>query len=412
MKPLKPVIFLVDMQSFYANIEKSLRPELRHRPVVVSGDPERRTGVILAACPLAKSYGIQNADTLREAQERCPEVAVVRPRMGLYLQISLRITEILERFSDQVEPYSIDEQFVSIHGSEKLFGSPRQIAGKIQAVIRNELNLYARVGIGPNKVLSKMACDNFAKKNRDGIFRLDHKNMKTDLWPLPVEKMFGVGKRMGDHLRKMGIRTIGDLAQFPLERLQKRWGVNGHVLWMTANGQDLSPVTPHTFERQKAIGHHITLPRDYRTAGEIRVVLLELCEEVCSRARHHQLLGQTVSVGCRGANYQLPTGFHRQLKMPEATNQTMEIFQYAWQLFLQFWDGLPVRSLGVSLSQLTPDRHIQLNLFEDRGKKAQLGYIMDEIKDRFGPTAILRAVSLTCAGQALNRARKIGGHYR
>lgn len=124
--------------------------------------------------------------------------------------------------------------------------------------------------------------------------------MKTDLWPLPVQNMFGVGKRMGHHLNKMGIRTIGDLARFPLKRLQKRWGIPGQVLWMTANGHDLSPVSPDTFEHQKAIGHQMTLPRDYRTAEEIRVVLLELCEEVCRRTRCHHLLGQTVSVGCRG----------------------------------------------------------------------------------------------------------------
>jgi DNA polymerase-4 len=304
---MESVVFLVDMQSFYASIEKALRPELKDRPVVVAGDPERRSGVILAACPLAKSYGIQNAITLREANERCPHLVVVRPRMGLYLKTSLRITEILERFSDLVEPYSIDEQFVSIHGSEKLFGDSITIAQKIRDAIRVELGLSARIGIGPNKVLSKMACDHFAKKNKTGIFTLTHDNMKEHLWPLPVENLFGVGKRMGRHLRKMGIRTIGELAQFPLDRLKKRWGVNGHVLWMTANGLDLSPVTPHTFHSQKAIGHHMTLPRDYRTAEEIRVVLLELCEEVCRRTRRHRLLGQTVSVGCRGADFHFPS---------------------------------------------------------------------------------------------------------
>lgn len=409
---MEPVIFLIDMQSFYASIEKVLRPELAERPVVVSGDPERRNGVVLAACPLAKSYGIQNAETLREAEKHCPHLAVVRPRMGLYLKTSLRITEILEQFSDQVEPYSIDEQFISIHGSEKLFGEPLVIARKIQDTIRSQLNLHARIGIGPNKVLSKMACDNFAKKNESGIFELNHDNMKIHLWPLPVEKLFGVGRRMGQHLRKMGIRTIGDLARFPLERLQKRWGISGHVLWMTANGMDLSPVTPHTFQKQKAIGHHMTLPRDYRTAEEIQVVLLELCEEVCRRARRHHQMGWTVNVGCRGADFNHPTGFHRQMKMPDPTNQAQELFHYAWQLFERFWDEQPIRSLGVSLSQLCSDQAIQLSLFEERDKRIALGYAMDRIKERFGSTAIMRATSLTYVGQARERARKIGGHYK
>lgn len=409
---MESTVFLIDMQSFYASVEKALRPKLRDRPLVVSGDPERRSGVILAACPLAKSYGIKNAITLREAEERCPDLVVVRPRMELYLQTSLRITEILDQFSDLVEPYSIDEQFISIKGCETLFGSPLQMAYKIQQTIATRLNLSARIGIGPNKVLSKMACDNFAKKNKQGLFELNKDNLETALWPLPVEKMFGVGRRMGRHLRHMGISTIGDLARCPLSRLQKRWGVNGQVLWMTANGIDLSPVDPHTFEKQKAIGHQMTLPRDYGTEEEIRVVLLELCEEVCRRTRQQRQAGLTISVGCRGADFDIPTGFHRQYTMPEATNHTMTVFHYAWKLFSRFWDGGPIRSLGVSLGNLVDDRCVQLSLFENNDKKHRLGYVMDAIHRRFGPTAILRAASLTRAGQARERAQKIGGHYR
>ncbi|TCS95103.1 DNA polymerase IV [Hazenella coriacea] len=410
---MEPVIFLVDMQSFYASVEKALRPELKERPLVVSGDPERRHGVVLAACPIAKSYGIKNAETLWEAQKSCPQLVVVRPRMKLYLNMSLRITEILEQFSDQVEPYSIDEQFIAVHGSQQLFGKPEEIAVKIQKEIQQQIKVYARVGIGPNKVLAKMACDHFAKKNESGIFWLTHENMEEYLWPLPIGKLFGVGSRMNRHLQRIGIRTIGELAQFPLERLKKRWGINGHVLWMTANGIDSSPVTKQTFQQQKAVGHHMTLPRDYRTEEEIQVVLLELCEEVCRRTRHHHLMGQTIHVGCRSANFDRPTGFYRQMKLPEPTNQTMVIFKYAWQLFRKFWDEQPIRSLGISLSQLQQDDTIQLNLFNPhQEKQVKLGYVMDEIKERFGTTAILRASSLTSAGQAVERSRKIGGHYK
>jgi nucleotidyltransferase/DNA polymerase involved in DNA repair len=355
---------------------------------------------------------VENAVPLWQAQERCPGLEVVRPRMSLYLKASLRITEILEQFSDQVEPYSIDEQFVSVKGSEKLFGPPEEIARKMQAAIRAQLGVHARIGIGPNKVLSKMACDHFAKKNETGIFRLTHETIREHLWPLPVEKLFGVGERMGRHLRHMGIRTIGDLARFPLHRLQKRWGINGHVLWMSANGIDFSPVAPDTLQSQKAIGHHMTLPRDYRTAEEIRVVLLELCEEVCRRARENGLMGQTVHVGCRGARFDLPTGFHRQAKLPDPTHETSVVFRFAWHLFTRFWDEQPIRSLGVTLSGLRRDDTVQLSLFDDLEKERKLGQTIDEIKRRFGSAAILRASSLLPAGQALDRAQKIGGHYR
>lgn len=406
------MILLVDMQSFYASVEKSLRPELRNLPVVISGDPERRSGVVLAACPIAKSYGIRNAATLWEAQQACPEVVVVRPRMELYLKTSLYLTQLLERFSDRVEPYSIDEQFIDVRGSERLFGKPVEIAQKIQKTIGEELNIYARVGIGSNKVLAKMACDNFAKKNKTGIYQLDEQNIKIDLWKQPIGNMFGVGSRMRRHLERMGIRTIGDLAQYPVERLKKRWGINGQVLWMTANGIDHSPVTRNSFVRRKGIGHHMTLPRDYQTAEEIQIVMLELCEEVCRRARRHHLMGRTISVGVRGAIYHAPTGFHRQTTLPDPTYDTRTVFHHAWQLFLTHWDEQPIRSLGIHLGQLEADQYVQLDLFEDREKQIRLGTAMDQIKERFGSTSILWASSLHPASQVQERSRKIGGHYR
>lgn len=406
------MILLVDMQSFYASVEKAEHPAWAGRPLVVSGDPERRNGVVLAACPLAKQYGIKNAISLWEAKKAHPDIIVVKPRMERYLQVSLQITTILERFTDLVEPYSIDEQFLDVTGSERLFGTPVEISQKIQLAILEETGVYARVGIGPNKVLAKMACDNFAKKQPRGIFCLDQTNLSTYLWPLAVEKCFGVGRRMGRHLRRIGITTIGELAQYPVEKLQRRWGIQGHTLSMTANGIDLSSVHSTAITKHKAIGHHITLPRDYQTAAEIEVVLLELCEEVCRRVRRHHLAGETVHVSCRSADFDHPSGFSRQSSFGYARNETMPVFQLAKQLFYQHWNREPIRSLGVSLSQLSPDNPVQLDLFADRHKQRKLGYVVDQLKERFGDTAILHAASLTTAGQAVDRAAKIGGHMR
>ena len=406
------VIFLVDMQSFYASVEKAERPELKEKPVVVSGDPERRNGIILAACPIAKKYGVKTAEALWQALQKCPQAVVIQPRMQHYLDVSLNITEILERFTDLVEPYSVDEQFMDVTGSQRLFGDPITIAEKVQLAIQKETGIYARIGIGPNKLLAKVACDNFAKQNDTGIFWLTKENMRTYMWPLPVGNLFGIGSRMKQHLFFMGIHTIGGLANCPLDKLKKRWGINGHVLWMSANGIDYSPVKPETFHTQKAIGHHMTLPRDYRKQANIKVVLLELCEEVCRRARQHHVMGHTVSVSVRGADFDSPTGFHRQKKMAYPTNNTVDMFKVAWELFLTFWDHEPVRSLGVSLSQLCSDRIFQLNLFENVEQRLRIGYVMDEIKERFGSTAIIRASSLTEAGQAFERAKKLGGHYK
>ncbi|SFL55646.1 DNA polymerase IV [Salibacterium qingdaonense] len=406
------IIFLIDMQSFYAAVEKTENSDLDGKPVVVSGDPDRRNGVILAACPLAKQAGVVNAERLWEAQEKCPEAVVIRPRMQRYIDVSMQITTILERFTDVVECFSIDEQFIDISRTKHLFGDPMSVARKVQAAIMEEIGLCARIGIGANKVLAKMACDHFAKKNREGIFWLKKEKVQTDMWSSPIHNMFGVGSRMEKHFRNMGIRTIGQLAACPVDILKKNFGINGQVLWMTANGIDYSPVSTESFQGQEAIGHAMTLPRDYASESDIKVVLLELCEEVGFRTRNSHLMGITISVSIVGADFNFPTGFHRQTKSPEPTNSTMDLYHIASELLLKYWNRNPIRKIGVTLSQLSPDDMWQLNLFADREKKLNIGYTMDDIKNRFGSTAVVRASSLTSAGQALERSQKIGGHYQ
>jgi DNA polymerase-4 len=324
----------------------------------------------------------------------------------------MQITDILERFTDMVEPYSCDEQFMDVTGSQALFGTPWEIARKVQKAIGDELDIYARVGIGSTKVLAKICCDNFAKKNTNGIYELTQEKIKTEMWKLPVGAMFRVGDRMEEHLQRMGIRTIGHLANSSLDMLKRRWGVNGHLIWMTANGIDYSPVVSDSQSVQKAIGHGMTLPKDYSSPKDIRTVLLELCEEVCYRARSNNVMGYTVSVGANGANFNYPTGFHRQTTLHNPTNNTIDVFRAAWNLFSCFWDRNPIRRIGISISNLCNDKELQLNLFEDRNRKRAIGYTMDSIKNRFGKTAIMRAVSLTDAGQAIDRSMKIGGHYK
>ncbi|WP_088105601.1 DNA polymerase IV [Halalkalibacter urbisdiaboli] len=407
------VVFLVDMESFYASIEKAKHPEYQTRPLVVSGDPKRRSGVILAACPLAKKRGVKNAERLWEAQQKCPEAVVVRPRMQDYIDVSVQITEILERYTDMVEPFSIDEQFMDVTHSQALFGSPLEIAQKIQREIYFETRVRARIGIGENKVLAKMACDNFSKKNSSGIYWLKKEELADTLWRLPIDKMFGIGSKMTQHFRNRGIRTIGHIAALSAEYFIKRWGINGHVLWMTANGIDYSPVTTASHDKQKAIGHGMTLPRDYAAYAEIKVVLLELCEEVCRRARNSRVMGQTISVSVSGASYDFPTGFHRQTTLAEPSNISLDIFHAVEGLFLQFWNQQPVRRLAVSITKLSPDNELQLSLFEtDKEKKFDLGYVMDEINNKYGTTSIVRASSLVKAGQVFERSKKIGGHYK
>lgn len=409
----KRTVFLVDMQSFYASVEKASDPSLKNKPIVVAGDPERRSGIILAACPIAKQWGVETAEALWEAEQKCPHLTVIRPHMQKYIDASIHITTIMESFSDLVEPYSIDEQFIDMTPTLHLFEhDPLHAAQLLQQKIWQEAGVYARIGIGYNKVVAKMACDNFAKKNKDGVFRLLPHTLETHLWPLPVGKLFGVGRRMRTHFERMGIRTIGQLAQYRVESLEKRWGINGRVLWLTANGIDPSPVTLKTHDEQKAIGHQMTLPRDYETLDDIKVVLLELSEEVGRRARHKNYVGRTLAVGARGADFDYPTGFHRQTKLNELTNYGLDIYHAATALFCTHWDGQPIRSVSITLSQLESAHLRQLSLFDSVLKKERLSEAMDSIKEKYGSASILRAASLTSAGQAVSRSQKIGGHYK
>jgi len=405
------IIFLVDMQSFYASVEKVRNNQYKDKPLVVAGDPERRSGIILAACPLAKKHGVTTAEALWQALNKCPELVIVKPHMKLYIDVSIAISQIMEQYTDLVEPFSIDEQFMDITNSQRIFGNEFEIAKKLQHQILNDTGIYSRVGIGKNKILAKMACDNFAKKNENGIFKLDESSM-DQLWKLPIGKMFGVGRKMEKHLHGMGIFTIGSLAKSPIEALKKRWGINGQVLWQTANGIDYSPVKVTTHNTQKAVGHHMTLPRDYASLEEIKIVLLELCTEVARRCRKKGYMGVTISCGVRGADFNNPTGFHRQVTLPIPTNYDLDIFNAALKLFMEHWDKEPVRSLGVSIGNLQSANNYQIDLFDNYLDREKLNGALDAIWDKYGRTAIYRASSLTNAGQASERARKIGGHYK
>ncbi|WP_037288902.1 DNA polymerase IV [Saccharibacillus sacchari] len=409
------VIMLVDMESFYAGVEKSRHPEYRERPLAVVGEPSVPSSAVLAACAIAKRQGVRTGERLSSALAKCPDLVAIRPRMGEYIEISALIAGILEAYTDLVEPYSIDEMFMDVTGSLRLHGgNPEELARLVQSRIAVETGVRARFGIGANKIQAKLACDLVAKRTENGIIRIHtKKDWETLIWPEPIRHMWGVGSRMEKHLLALRILSIGELARTPVTKLQKRWGVNGEVLWRVANGMDDSPVSPWTEREQKQIGTTITLPRLYREAGEIETVLLELCTEIGRRARRMKRVGDSLSVGAGGeGGYRRSEGFHRRGKLSDPSDITAELYREALRLFRDGWDGMPVKRLHLSLGGLLSSDVYQPSLFEDRERQRLLDRAMDEIKDRFGETAIVRGHSLTKAGRAQDRADKIGGHYK
>ncbi|MEK0313205.1 DNA polymerase IV [Cohnella sp. 56] len=418
--PPERTIFLIDGQSFYASIEKARRRDLDQRPVAV-GDPTRRSGIILAACPIAKARGVTTAERVGEALAKCPDLVVIRPRMQTYIGISLFMTAIYEMYTDQVEPYSIDEQFLDVTGSIPAYGPPERIARLIQRYVKLATNINVRIGVGPTKVLAKMALDNYAKKESGGVYDLSFATLASTLWELPVHHMFMVGSRMARHFSRMGLVKIGDIARLELgdfkrrmrREMQKQSDIQAEYYWQTARGIDPSPVVAGIRHKLKSISHGKALRSGlYRKLEDIEVVLLELVVEVCRRTRRHKCKGSVVSVGAAETDGTRTSGFGRQTQLPQPTALTHEVAAAALKLLREHWSGLPVSRLTVALGGLSDDGVDQLTLFEDRQSILEMERATDYIKNRYGSDAIMRASSLLEAGVARERAEQIGGHYK
>lgn len=405
----RKVIFLADMESFYASVETARNPSLRGKPVAVCGDPTLRRGIVLAASKEAKAFGVKTGAPAWECRRLCPWIIFVRPHMQAYIDYSLQITQIFEQFTDRVVPYSIDEQFLDLTGCEQLFGGPRETAAAMIKQVWEETGIRCRIGLGENPLQAKMACDRFAKRSAELFFELNHANYAERTWPLPIGDLFGVGHRMTRNFQRMGVRTIGHLAGLERKALARRWGVNGELLWLNAHGIDYSKVEPGA-AAQKGVGHTATLPRDYARQEEIEVVLLEMTEEVCFRARALGKMGCVVHVYCRGADFDYPTGFSRQKRLPEPSAAAAAVYPQVLKLFRLHWDGRPIRAVGLSLGGLVERRPVQLSLVGDRERQEALNRAADDIRERFGKTSLFRAASLTSGAQLFHSAGKIGGH--
>jgi len=377
-------IIHVDMNAFYASCHQAKDSSLKGKPVIVAGDPKKRNGIVLTASYEARAYGVRTAMPNFQAKKLCKNAVFLKPDYILYIKMSERVMDILRRFTPIVEVFSIDEAWLDVSGCERLFGEPIEIAEKIQKVIKEELGLPCSIGISCNKILAKMASD---LKKPMGITVLYPEEVPSIIWPLPVEELYGVGKRMADKLNSMNIKTIGDLANIPVEFLEAAFGVIGRQLYLWANGIDESPVDPSFTKGEKSMGHSITLPKDITTFEEARAILLSLSEQVGRRVRKKNFVGRVVTLTIRDDSFLTKT---RSATIPY-TNTTEDIYKTAKKLLESNWDGkTPLRLLGVSLSGLTRDFE-QISLFPHDEKLRKLNKVIDEIKDRFGENAVYRA---------------------
>ena len=412
------VIFHVDANSAFLSWSAAYRvkvlgetEDLRQIPSVVAGDKAQRHGIILAKSTPAKKFGIQTGEPLFQALEKCPHLKVVPPDYDLYVQASRHFVDMLRQFSPAVEQYSIDEAWVDMTGTQRLWGSPRLAAEKMRQRINEELGFTVNIGISSNKLLAKMAGD-FEKPNK--VHTLFPEEVESKFWPLPVRDLFLVGAKTEEKLHRLGIYTIGDLAHTDGAFLRRKLGKHGETVWHFANGRNADAVTPEPAEN-KGYGNSVTTAHDVVTTAEAHQVILSLCETVASRMRRDGQWGRCISIHLRTNEFQ---HFSHQKMLHGATNITSEIFEAACQVFDEVWDSVtPLRQLGVQITRLSREPYQQFDLFSDMSpvqyeRKLKLDETVDALRDRFGEDIIRRAKFAQNPQQhmagGLDKARRTG----
>ena len=406
------IIFHIDVNSAFLSwsaVEKLKQGDtldLRTVPSIIGGDLASRHGIVLAKSVPAKAYGIQTAEPVAQALRKCPMLVIEPPHHALYEKYSKQMMSLLHTYTSDIEQLSIDECFLDFTPIARLYDSPIAAATIIKEDIKAQLGFTVNIGIAPNKVLAKMASD-FQKPDR--IHTLFPNEIRTKMWPLPVDELYMVGRSSAGRLKNLGIRTIGELAETDPDYLQSEFKSHGLTMWEYANGIASSRIDSASRE-VKGVGNSITLREDATTTADAKKVLLALSETVSERLRRAEQIAQTVTVEIKYSNF---TSFSHQSPFFTPTNSTNTIYDTACNLFDELWNGDPVRLLGIRTAKLLPsDTPIQLSLFDltansissnDDNKKSsttvskpsveklkQLDAAVDSIRHKYGKHAVIR----------------------
>ena len=391
---MERVILHSDLNNFYASVECLYHPKLRDQPVVVGGDEEARHGIVLAKNQIAKAYGIKTGDVLWEARRKCPGLVAVPADFQLYLKFSRKVREIYADYTDLIEPFGIDENWLDVTGSLGLYGSGENIADAIRKRVYDELGVTVSVGVSFNKIFAKLGSD-MKKPNATTI--ITKENYPSAIWQLPAADLLYVGRSTEKKLSAIGVHTIGDLARCDVNLLHKRLGVWGIMLHRFANGEDHSPVAKREAESCiKSVGNSITAPRDLTTLEDVKAVFYMLAESVSARLRGYGLKCTGVQIYIRDKDL---ISCERQAKLTFPSCLTSEIAEKAMEIFTsKYHMSKALRSIGVRGIRLVPENEAyQLDMFSDqqwREKSEKAERAVDEIRDRFGYFAIQRGILL------------------
>lgn len=380
-----------DCNNFYASVELLKFPELRDKPVAVAGDPENRHGIILAKNMLAKRMGVQTAETIWQATRKCPNLVLLPPHHDEYEAVSRRVNEIYCSVTDQVEPFSVDESWLDVTGSRRLFGDGKTIADELRRRIREDVGITISVGVSDNKAWAKLGSD---YKKPDATTVITRENVADILYPLPIQDMLFVGRSAAEVLRRHGVVTIGMLAAAPRDSLVKWLGKQGASLHDMANGADLSPVRRWgESEMVKSVGNGMTYPHDLKGEEAWRAGLMPLCDSVGSRLRAQGLKCRTITLQIKDPQFKV---ISRQKTLPVSTSLTKVLFQESLALLRQSWPAdAPIRLLTVTASSLCredAEEAAQLSFLADvrpdDPRQARIEQAIDDVRQRFGRGAV------------------------
>jgi len=399
MSTSKPIYFHIDVNSAYLSwsavhmLEQGEALDLREIPAIIGGDREKRHGVVLAKSIPAKKYGIKTGEPITDALKKCPSLTIASPNHRLYAAYSKHLIQLLAYYSSDISQYSIDECFLTytpIKGSGDSTGisdTPAEAAEIIKDTIKNKFNYTVNIGISTNKLLAKMASD-FEKPNK--VHTLFPEEIEAKMWPLPVRDLFMVGKSTAAKLELLGIKTIGELAKTDPDILVSHLKSHGRIIWEYANGIETTSIDTHMKEtKDSSISNSTTISYDVENASDAKHILLQLAETVGGRLRKASYAAGMVSVEIKYGTFE-SASHQKQLMTP--SNTTDVIYQVACQLFDEFWNGNPIRLLGIRTSKLSSDDMVQLNLFdmEQNEKLRKLDKALDSIRKKYGDDAVVR----------------------
>jgi len=390
---LARVILHIDMNAFFASVEQVANPKLRGRPIVVVGSDHRT--VITTASYEARAFGVKTGMTIPEAKKLCRDLILVIGDNRKYTTANARMLDVFYRYTPAVEVFSIDEAFLDVTGSMKLFGSGEEIARRIKDDIKREVGITCSVGVAPNKLLAKLASD---MMKPDGLTVIAPGRVDEVMEDLPVGELCGIGPSLTGTLAAMGIKTCGELGRSSPSALRTRFGIIGERLRLMGLGVDESEVSPVDEEAEaRSVGHSMTLRADTGDKEELSMHLLHLSEKVGRRMRRNGYLGNTVTLTLRYSDFRT---FSQSMRFRKPVNDGMDVYLLAMKLLTPMRLAMKVRLIGVSVSGIIKDP-MQVSLFEDDRKRAAVTSAMDDINDRYGEFTVTW-------GSLLARSRRKG----